>query len=87
MKVWIDRDLCSGQLSECLTCLTQLVATGSTEQPCIVDYEANGSKDVSIFTLSEGEAREPLVIPRELVRMIAHQFREGAFARKIEIEL
>lgn len=86
MKVWIDRDICEGDLSGCLACLTQLVRTGTADHACIADYEGNGSKDLTIFTLSEGEAREPLVIPKELVDMVVYQLREGVFAPKIEIE-
>lgn len=86
MKVWIDRDICTAELSTCIGCLSQLVRTGASEHACIVDYEGNGSKDLTIFTLSEGQAREPLVIPKTLVDMVAYEFRGGAMAPKIEIE-
>jgi len=86
MKVWIDRDICEGNLSSCLSCLLHLVRTGEAEHACIMRHEGNGSKDMMIFMYSESQDREPLVIPKQLVDMIAYEFKDGILAPKIEIE-
>ena len=85
MKVWIDRDICQADLPQCLTCLSHLVRHGSPEHVCIPDYDLNGKRDLTIFTCGEGQNRDPLVIPKLLVDMVVHEFRDGVLAPKIEI--
>ena len=86
MRVWIDRDVCQGDLSTCMSCLIQLARTREPEHNCIMDYDLNGSKDMTIFMYSEDQKREPLVIPKALVDMVVYEFREGILAPKIEIK-
>ena len=86
MRVWIDRDVCEGNLSACISCLLHFVRTADSEHTCIMHYEGNGSKDMTIFMHSENQDREPLVIPKQLVDMIVYEFKEGVLAPKIEIE-
>lgn len=73
MKVWIDRDKCEANLSTCLSCFGQLVRTGIPDRACIMDYEDNGSEDMTIFMRSEGVDREPIVIPKDMREMVAYE--------------
>lgn len=73
MKVWIDRDKCEANLSTCLSCFGQLVRTGVPDRACIMDYEDDGSEDMTVFMRSEGEDREPIVIPKDMREMVAYE--------------
>lgn len=86
MKVWIDRELCEGKLSSCLSCLNHLQKTGVTESACIRHCSYDGSKDITVFTFVKGQSWAPFIIPKTLLNMIAHQYRDGVFAPKIKIE-
>ena len=48
--------------------------------------EPSDSKEITIFLHAEQANRAPLLVPKELVDMIAYEFREGVLAPKIEIE-
>jgi len=87
MKVWIDRDICRADLPTYLGCLDQIVHSGTSEHACITEFESDGSKDLIVFTHSEGQDREPLIIPQTLLNMIAYEYREGVLAPKVELDL
>lgn len=86
MKVWIDRELCEGNLATCLSCLGHLSRTGEAEGGCIRDYSPDGSKDITVFTMVRGQNWAPFIIPKTLLDMVAHQYRDGVLAPKIKIE-
>ena len=86
MKVWIDRDFCEAKLSSCLFCLSQLARTGRAGHACIKDYAHDGSKTMAVFAYLKGQDWEPFLVPKELLDMIAYEYREGVLAPKIEIE-
>ena len=86
MKVWIDRDYCEAELSTCLGCLNQVIRSGEADYPCIYDFEKGQSKKLTVFFKSVGPETEPWVISQALLDMVAHQFRDGAFAPKIKLE-
>jgi hypothetical protein len=73
MKVWIDRDTCEANLATCLSCFGQLVRTGVPDRACIMDYEDDGSEDMIVYMHSEGQDREPLVIPKEMRELVAYE--------------
>ena len=86
MKIWIDREICQGNLTECLLCLIHAARTGAANNACIIACEPSNSKKITIFLHAERNNRAPLLVPKELVDMIAYEFREGVLAPKIEIE-
>jgi hypothetical protein len=73
MKVWIDRDTCESNLSACLSCFGQFVRTGAPDLGCLLEYEDDGSETLTIYMHSEGEDREPMVIPPEMRDMVAYE--------------
>ena len=73
MKVWIDRDTCDSNLSACLSCFGQFVRTGDPDRGCIVKYEDDGSETLTVFMRSDGQDREPLIIPKEMRDMVAFE--------------
>jgi hypothetical protein len=73
MKVWLDRDTCESNLSACLSCFGQFVRTGSVDRGCILAYEEDGSETLTIFMHSEGQDREPMIIPKEMRDMVAYE--------------
>ena len=73
MKVWIDRDTCDSNLSACLSCFGQLVRTGVPDRGCITDFEDDGSEDMTVYMFSDGEEREPIVIPKEDRELVAFE--------------
>lgn len=73
MKVWIDRDTCESSLSACLSCFGQLVLTGVPDRACIIEFEDDGSEDLTVFMHSEGQDHEPLVIPKNMREMVAYE--------------
>jgi hypothetical protein len=73
MKIWIDRDTCDSNLSACLSCFGQLVLTGVPDRGCIVQYEDDGSENLTIFMRSDGQDREPLIIPPDMRDMVAFE--------------
>jgi len=73
MKVWIDRDSCDSNLSACLSCFGQLVRTGVPDRGCITDFEDDGSEDMTVYMYSDGEERDPIVIPEEMREMVAYE--------------
>jgi len=73
MKVWIDRDTCESNLSACLSCFGQFARTGAPDRGCIVDYEEDGSEDLTIFMHSEGQDHEPIIIPKDMREMVAYE--------------
>lgn len=73
MKVWINRDKCESSLSACLSCFGQLVRTGVPDRGCIMDHEDDGSEDMTVFMFSDGEEREPILIPEEDRELVAYE--------------
>jgi hypothetical protein len=73
MKVWIDRDTCEANLATCLSCFGQLVRTGVPDRACIIDYEDDGSEDLTVYMHSEGQDREPIVIPQDMRELVAYE--------------
>ena len=73
MKVWIDRDTCESNLSACLSCFGQLVRIGAPDRGCIVDYEEDGSEDLTIFMHSDGQDREPMIVPKDMRELVAYE--------------
>ncbi|MCI0527261.1 MAG: hypothetical protein L0Y56_07440 [Nitrospira sp.] len=73
MKIWLDRDKCESSLSACLSCFGQLVRTGVPDRACILDYEDDGSETMIVFMRSEGQDREPMIIPKEMREMVAYE--------------
>ena len=73
MKVWIDRDTCEANLATCLSCFGQLVRTGVPDRACIIDYEDDGSEDLIVYMHSEGQDREPIVIPEDMRELVAYE--------------
>lgn len=73
MKVWLDRDLCEANLATCLSCFGQLVRTGIPDRACILDTEDDGLEDMTVYMRSEGEDREPIVIPQDMREMVAYE--------------
>jgi hypothetical protein len=73
MKVWIDRDTCDSNLAACLSCFGQMVLTGVPDRGCIVKYEDDGSETLTVFMRSDGQEREPLIIPKEMRDMVAYE--------------
>ena len=72
VKVWIDRDTCTSNLSACLSCFGQLVITGVPDRACIMKYEDDGSEDMTVYMKSEGH-EEVIVIPKDKREMIAYE--------------
>ena len=73
MKVWIDRDKCESSLSACLSCFGQFVRTGAPDRGCIVDFEEDGSEDLTVYMFSDGQEREPIFIPKEDRELVAYE--------------
>ena len=73
MKVWINRDKCDSNLSACLSCFGQFVRTGVPDRGCITDYEDDGSEDLTVYMISDGLEREPIVIPEAEREMVAYE--------------
>jgi hypothetical protein len=73
MKIWIDRDTCDSNLSACLSCFGHLVLTAVPDRGCIVQYEDDGSENLTIFMRSDGQDREPLIIPPHMREMVAFE--------------
>ena len=73
MKVWIDRDTCEANLATCLSCFGQLVRTGVPDRACIIDYEDDGSEDLTVYMRSEGQDRDPIVIPEDMRELVAYE--------------
>jgi hypothetical protein len=73
MKVWIDRDTCDSNLAACLSCFGQLVLTGVPDRGCIMKYEEDGSETLTVFMHSDGQDREPLIIPKEMRDIVAYE--------------
>ena len=73
MKVWIDRDKCDSSLSACLSCFGQFVRTGAPDRGCIVDFEEDGSEDLTVYMFSDGQEREPIFIPKEDRELVAYE--------------
>lgn len=73
MKVWIDRDKCESNLSACISCFGQFVRTGAPDRGCITDFEDDGSEDMTVYMISEGEEREPIFIPKEDRELVAYE--------------
>jgi hypothetical protein len=73
MKVWIDRDSCTSNLSACLSCFGQLLRTGAPDRACILDFEDDGSENFTIFMHAEDKDREPLVVPKDMREMVAFE--------------
>lgn len=71
MKVWIDRNSCSSNLSACESCFGQLVRTGAPDRGCILKYKDDGSETLTIFLHSEGHD-EMIVIPPEMRELVAY---------------
>jgi hypothetical protein len=86
MRVWIDREFCQGELSDCLSCFNQLAQTGTTDCDCIESYVPDGKKSITVFGFYRGQNWKPLIIAQELLDMIAFQYRDGVLAPKIKIE-
>ena len=73
MKVWINRDTCESNLSACLSCFGQLVRTGVPDRGCIMDYEDDGSEDMTVYMFSDGEEREPILIRKADRELVAYE--------------
>jgi hypothetical protein len=73
MKVWINRDTCDSNLSACLSCFGQFVRTGVPDRGCITDYEDDGSEDMIVYMFSDGQDREPIIIPKEDRELVAFE--------------
>ena len=73
MKVWIDRDKCDSNLSSCLSCFGQMVRTNTPDRGCIMKCEDDGSETVTVYMHSDGQDREPIVIPKEMREMVAYE--------------
>jgi hypothetical protein len=73
MKAWMNRDKCDSNLSACLSCFGQFVRTGAPDRACIMDFEENGSEDMTIYMFSEGEEREPIFIPKAERETVAYE--------------
>ena len=73
MKVWIDRDKCDSNLSSCLSCFGQMVRTNTPDRGCIMKYEDDGSETVTVYMHSDGQDREPIIIPKEMREMVAYE--------------
>ncbi|MFN8453140.1 MAG: hypothetical protein U0401_00460 [Anaerolineae bacterium] len=71
MKVWIDRDKCTSNLSACLSCFGQLVRTGVPDRGCIMDYEDDASEDMTVYMHSDGAEHGPYVIPKDKRDLVA----------------
>jgi len=86
VRIWIDRELCQGKLSQCLSCLIQVARTGDSNHACIRACDQHHSKEITIFIHAGEKEWEPLVIPKELLDMVAYEFKDGVLAPKIEID-
>ncbi len=73
MKVWLDRDQCEAVLSTCLSCFGELVRSGVPNRACIMDYEDDGSEDLTVFMRSEGIDQPPIVIAKEDRELVAYE--------------
>ncbi|MCP4412625.1 MAG: hypothetical protein GY808_08690 [Gammaproteobacteria bacterium] len=73
MKVWINRDKCETSLSACLSCFGEFVRSGVPNRGCITDHEDDGTNDLTIFMISEGQEREPIFIPEEARELVAYE--------------
>ena len=73
MKVWLDRDLCEANLATCLSCFGQLMRTGIPDRACILETEDDGSEDMTVYMRSDGEEREPIVIPQDMREIVAYE--------------
>lgn len=73
MKVWIDRDTCDSNLSACISCFGQLLRTGAPDRGCMLDFEDDGTEDVTIYMHSDGEDRDPIFIPEEDRELVAFE--------------
>ena len=54
---------------------------------CILAVEQRSLKEITIFTHAECLEREPLVIPKLLLDLIAFEYKEGVLAPIIELDL
>ena len=70
MKVWIDRDTCDVVLPTCLSCFGQLVMSGVPDRACIMDYEDDGSEDMTVY-MHSGEHDVTITIPKDMREMVA----------------
>ena len=86
MRVWVDRELCEGNLSQCLSCFNDLSRTGVAEHACIREFSHDGSKDITVFSYVKGHDWVPFIIPKTLLDMVAYQYRDGVLAPKIKLE-
>lgn len=71
MKVWIDRDTCTVQLATCLSCFGELVRSGVPDRGCIMNFEDDGSEDMTVYMRSEGH-EETIFIPKEMRDNVAY---------------
>ena len=71
MKIWLDRDKCTANLSACESCFGQLVRTGVPDRGCILAYKDDNSEDMTIF-MHSGEHQEMLFIPEEMREIVAY---------------
>jgi hypothetical protein len=71
MKVWIDRDTCESNLSACTSCFGQLLRKGVPDRGCIIDFEDDGTEDVTVYMRSEGVEHGPYFIPADQRELVA----------------
>jgi len=73
MKVWIDRDTCDSNLSACLSCFGELMAHGKVDRGCVLNWEEDGTDDVTLFMHSDGADHGPYVIPADQRELVAYE--------------
>lgn len=73
MKVWIDRDSCESNLSACISCFGQFLRTGTVDRACILDWEDDGTEDMTVFMHSDGEEHGPIFIPEADRELVAYE--------------
>ncbi len=73
MKVWIDRDTCTSNLSACTSCFGQLMRTGVPDRGCIIATEDDGSEDFTVYMHSDGVDYGPIVVRKEDREMVAFE--------------
>lgn len=73
MKVWLNRDACTSNLSACLSCFGQLLLSGVPDRACLMDYEDDGTEDFTVYMYSDGAEHGPYLIPADQRELVAYE--------------